>query len=100
EMVTKLQNGIRQRSPLHAVNPIRRLLFGRPTATEHQDHQKLTKLIALPVFSSDAISSVAYATQQVILVLGAAGLWTAAHQGLYNSLTLGITAAIVILCVI
>jgi amino acid transporter len=36
-------------------------------------HTLLPKVIALPVFSSDALSSVAYATQEILLVLGAAG---------------------------
>ncbi len=37
------------------------------------EHTLLPKTIALPVFSSDALSSVAYATQEILLVLGAVG---------------------------
>lgn len=76
------------------------MLFGRPIETEHQEHALLPKLIALPVFASDAISSVAYATQQILLVLGAAGLWMSQYTDTYRNLTLGITAAIVILLAI
>jgi amino acid transporter len=42
-------------------------------ATGEMGHQLLPKVIALPVFSSDALSSVAYATQEILLVLGLAG---------------------------
>ena len=55
------------------VSLIRRLFFGKPVATEKHEHTLLPKVLALPVFSSDAISSVAYATQEILLVLGAAG---------------------------
>ena len=42
-------------------------------ASGELEHTLLPKLIALPVFSSDALSSVAYATQEIVLVLGLAG---------------------------
>jgi amino acid transporter len=89
-----------QRRGIHAVNPFRKLLFGRPVASEHQEHTKLPKILALPVVASDALSSVAYATQQILLALGAAGLWTLQHKETYTNLTLGITAAIVFLLVV
>jgi amino acid transporter len=81
---------------LHPVNPLRVLLFGRPIATEHAEHTRLRKLIALPVFASDAISSSAYATQEILLVLGAAGLW-ATQPHLYRTLPIQITLGIVAL---
>jgi amino acid transporter len=86
-----------RRGIYYNVSPLRVLLFGWPVHSEHQEHSRLRKLIALPVFSSDAISSVSYATQQILLALGGAGLWTAAHAQQYGRLTLGITAAIVFL---
>ena len=52
---------------------LKRILLGRPMATGAMGHTLLPKIIALPVFSSDALSSVAYATQEILLVLGAAG---------------------------
>jgi amino acid transporter len=85
---------------LHAVSPLRKLFFGRPTPTDRQEHSRLPKILALPVFASDAISSVAYATQQILLALGAAGLWTLQNRDLYTGLTLGITGAIVFLLVV
>lgn len=84
----------------HDISWIRRVLFGSPIETAHQEHSLLTRLIALPVFASDAISSVAYASQEILLALGAAGLWTLANRQLYTDLTLGITAAIVFLLVV
>src|SRR5262249_23764056 len=58
------------------------------------------KLLALPVFASDAISSVAYATQQILLALGAAGLWIASQRGAYTHYTLLVSGAIVLLLAI
>jgi amino acid transporter len=52
---------------------VRRVLVGQPLATAAQEHERLTKIKALAVFSSDALSSVAYATEEILLVLVAAG---------------------------
>jgi len=76
------------------------LLFGRPIPTEHQEQIRLPKIIALPVFASDAISSSVYASQQILFALGSAGLWTAAYASLYGRLTLMATGAIVALLAI
>lgn len=48
---------------------LKRILLGKPLATSEQEHQLLPKSIALPVFSSDAISSTAYATQEILMVI-------------------------------
>jgi len=47
----------------------KRVLVGRPLATSEEGHQRLAKVIALAVFASDAISSTAYAGEEVLLVL-------------------------------
>jgi len=52
---------------------IRRTLIGEPLATHEASHQRLSKLKALAVFSSDALSSSAYATEAILLVLIGAG---------------------------
>lgn len=49
-------------------------LIGRPIASEEHEHQLLPKFLALPVFSSDCLSSVAYATEEVVLVMALAGV--------------------------
>lgn len=48
---------------------VKRLLIGKPIATAEEQHQRLRRLIALPVFASDAISSTAYATDEILVVL-------------------------------
>lgn len=52
---------------------IKKILLGNPISSAEEQHQRLTKTIALPVFASDAISSTAYATDEIlaVLVLGA-----------------------------
>ncbi len=47
----------------------KRVLIGRPIATSEEGHHRLKKRIALPVFASDAISSTAYATDEILVVL-------------------------------
>ena len=51
---------------------LKRLMVGQPLATEQLAHERLTKRIALAVFSSDALSSVAYATEAILIALMAA----------------------------
>jgi amino acid transporter len=55
-----------------AYRHLKRLLFGRPLASERLEHERLNKKTALAVLSSDAVSSVAYATDQILFVLGGA----------------------------
>ncbi len=51
---------------------LKHVVFGRPLASERLEHERLNKKTALAVLSSDAISSVAYATDQILFVLGGA----------------------------
>ena len=51
---------------------LKRFLVGRPLATAEQEHQRIPKTIALAVFSSDAISSTAYATEEILFVTASA----------------------------
>lgn len=53
---------------------VKRLLVGRPFRNDRLSHTLLPKRIALPVFASDALSSVAYAPQEIFAVLSIAGL--------------------------
>jgi len=53
--------------PAHTL--FKRLLLGRPLATDAAGTQRLRKLVALPVFSSDAISSTGYGTEVILGVL-------------------------------
>ena len=47
----------------------RRLLIGRKLASSRLDHTLLPKRVALPVFASDPLSSVAYATGEIFIQL-------------------------------
>jgi amino acid transporter len=49
-------------------------MIGRPLATADAPHQAIRKVVGLAVFSSDAMSSVAYATQEMFVVLAVAGM--------------------------
>jgi amino acid transporter len=53
---------------------IKRLLVGRPLRSDRLGEQLLSKRIALPIFASDPLSSVAYATQEILLVLTLGGM--------------------------
>ncbi|HXC67579.1 MAG TPA: APC family permease [Nitrospiraceae bacterium] len=53
--------------------PLKRWLVGDPLKSAQAAHQRLSKTIALAIFSSNAISSVAYATEEILLVLVLAG---------------------------
>jgi amino acid transporter len=53
---------------------LKRLLLGRPFRSDRLQHTLLPKRIALPVFASDPLSSVAYAPEQIFLVLSVAGI--------------------------
>lgn len=68
------EEAARSRSPFwRAYSRLKALVIGRPIESAHEIHERLTKVKALAVFSSDAISSVAYATGEIMLVLALAG---------------------------
>ncbi|MBI1802401.1 MAG: APC family permease [Chloroflexi bacterium] len=68
-------------------------LLGRALETEEMSHQAIGKAVGLAVFASDALSSVAYATDEILLVLAAAGVAS-------FSLSLPIAGAISLLLII
>jgi hypothetical protein len=54
----------------------RNYLIGRPLQTTDAPHQTIGRFLGLKVFSSDALSSVAYGIKEVILLLAAVGVWS------------------------
>ena len=65
------------------MSKIKKFLIGNPISSEEEQHQRLSKKIALPVFASDAISSTAYATDEILVVLlMGAGVGAAAFKPL------------------
>src|SRR6266550_1971868 len=57
------------------VKSLKRFLVGSPIRTERLAHERLSKKIALAIFSSDALSSTAYATEEILLVLAVAAAY-------------------------
>ncbi|MBK8026523.1 MAG: APC family permease [Chloroflexi bacterium] len=72
---------------------MRRMLIGRPLPTSEAIHQRLSIPKALAVFSSDALSSTAYATEAILLVLVAAG---SGALGVSMWIALGIAALLIV----
>src|SRR5436190_10891952 len=79
--------------PLDAV---KRLLVGRPRASAEIGETLLSKKLALPIFASDPLSSVAYATEAALVVLVAASA-TAAHLVIPVSIAIAAVLGIVVL---
>lgn len=52
---------------------LKRIVIGSPMSSEQAGHTLLKKRLALPIFASDALSSVAYATQEILIVLTIGG---------------------------
>ena len=77
------------------LNRAKRLVIGTPLTTAMSIHERISKVKALAVFSSDAISSSAYATEEILLVLLLAGVAAATSPTM-----LWITGAIVLLLAI
>ena len=75
---------------------VKRAVVGRPLASDELEETLLRKLIALPVFASDPLSSVAYATEAALAVL-VAGSLAAAHLVLPVSAAIATLLAIVVL---
>ncbi|MBN1171740.1 MAG: APC family permease, partial [Micromonosporaceae bacterium] len=59
---------------------LKRLVVGRPVRSDRLSHTLLPKRIALPVFASDALSSVAYAPDEILLTLSIAGAAAYVHS--------------------
>jgi amino acid transporter len=78
-----------------ALRALRTFLIGRPISSEREEHERLTKVKALAVFSSDNISSSAYGPEEIMRVLATAGVAAIAWT-LPLALLIGIMLAIVV----
>lgn len=78
-----------------AYSSLRRFLVGRPIASERLAEEKLPKRHALAVFSSDALSSTAYATEEILIVLTLAGV-----AALYLSVPIAIAITVLLVVVV
>ncbi len=75
---------------------VKRVLVGRQVSSAKHEHTLLPKILALPVFSSDALSSVAYATEEILLVLIGASL---AARGLVFPIAVAISVLLAIVVI-
>src|SRR5258708_25897222 len=88
------QSSVIRRSTAFKPSPaFSRWLIGRPLRTADAPHQTIGKLVGLAVFASDALSSTAYATQEILAVVIAAG---AAGLGDVFSIVLSIVALLLV----
>src|SRR5438046_6121115 len=78
------------------VTLVKRWLVGPPMPLAQARHERLSKRVALAVFSSDALSSVAYATEEILLILVLAGT-AAAHLDV--PIAIAITALLAIVTI-
>jgi amino acid transporter len=76
-----------------SLRALRTFLIGRPIHSEREEHERLTKTKALAIFSSDNISSSAYATEEIMRILVLAGIGAL-------SLTLPLTLVIIVVLAI
>jgi amino acid transporter len=83
-------------APSSTLDLIKRILVGRRIASSQLEHTLLPKVLALPVFSSDALSSVAYATEEILRVLLIA---SAAAFALVMPISIGIATLMVIVVI-
>lgn len=81
------------REPSETSPAAKRWLLGDPLTTEKLDEQLLPKKMALPIFASDALSSVAYAPQELLMILLIGGL-------AFLSLAPWVAAAVVVLLIV
>ena len=72
---------------------LKRLVVGRPFRSDRLSHELLPKRIALPIFASDPLSSVTYATQEILLILALGGV-------AFLHLTPWVALAVVVLLVV
>ncbi len=75
---------------------MRRFLLGRPLPSDEVPHQTVGKFVGLAVFGSDVLSSVAYATEEILLVLALAGV---AYFGLSIPISIAISLLLIVLTI-
>mgnify|MGYP006189045821 CR=1 FL=1 len=80
---------------LTSLNALKRILVGRPFRTERAKAQPLPQRLALPVFSANALSSVAYSPDEILLTLALAGVAAVALSPL-----VGLAVMVVLLVIV
>lgn len=85
-----------QNSPSKRLN-ISSLLIGRPLETRTLAHQVVSKVVGLAVFASDGISSTAYATEEILVILALTG--SMAYLGLSMPIAIAISLLLIIVTI-
>jgi amino acid transporter len=75
---------------------LKRWLIGQPIASHHESHERLSIFTGIAIFASDALSSTAYATEEILLAFVGAGTM-AVHAGL---LSIPVAIAIIALLIL
>ncbi len=78
---------------------IKRLFVGKPIASTDIDHQRIPKTVALAVFSSDAISSTAYATQEILMVIAYFGSTLAVGLNFLTPIAIAVAVLLAIVAI-
>src|ERR671918_1804844 len=85
---------VRRTSPYRPPGFWRTWLIGRPLPTADAPHQTIGKAIGLAVFASDALSSTAYATQEILIILAVAGTGAFGYAVPISLATVGLLAVV------
>ncbi|HSL10762.1 MAG TPA: APC family permease [Actinomycetota bacterium] len=91
-----MATGAPTRQPTAVSEFLKRIVVGRALASHKAEHQLLPKSLALPVFASDQLSSVSYASEEMMLVLALVG---ASGLALLTPLSIGVAVLLVIVIV-
>ncbi len=75
---------------------LRHFLIGRPLPTADAEHETIGKAVGLAVFASDALSSTAYATQEILVILAAAGTVAFGYVFPISIVIVGLLAIVVV----
>jgi amino acid transporter len=76
--------------PSEPIQQVKHVLIGKPLRTEEAPHQAISKKVGLAVFASDNLSSVAYATQEILVVLAGAAVLAGSAAAAQNIFALSI----------
>lgn len=91
--IAQMATPVARRPPAETGGVFKRVLVGRAMSSHRLEHTLLPKVLALPVFASDALSSVAYATGEIMVVLLSASL---ASKQFVVPITIGVACVMAI----
>ncbi|HEX5836479.1 MAG TPA: APC family permease [Anaerolineales bacterium] len=87
---------IHRKTEIKPSRNISHYLIGRPLPTAEAEHETIGKAVGLAVFASDALSSTAYATQEILVILAAAGTIAYGYVFPISIVIVGLLAIVVI----